>query len=162
MDRSQHVEPQPVELSEPRAPHIPALKAQNRPKQLDVQVESDREDAWIRLEGELDIYSAPDLERAISRVESAGPRLLGIDLRHLSFLDSTGLHVLIDAHTRLSGANRRLVLIRGPSTVQRVFQITGMDNILNFVDPSSLASYPARPRAGDRPRSGAEGPPRGN
>ena len=82
--------------------------------------------------------SAPDLEWAISRVESAGPRLLGIDLRHLSFLDSAGLHVLVDAHTRVLGANRRLVLIRGPSRVQRVFQITGMDNILKLVDPPYL------------------------
>jgi anti-sigma B factor antagonist len=80
---------------------------------------------WIRLEGELDMSSAPDLGQAISRVESAGPRLLGIDLRHLSVLDSAGLHVLVDAHTRVSGANRRLVLIRGPSRVQRVFQELG-------------------------------------
>jgi anti-sigma B factor antagonist len=145
MDCSRHVEPPPLESSGPRAPHILALKAWDQPKQLDVHVERGPEQAWIRLEGELDISSVPDLEQAISRVESAGPRLLGIDLRHLSFLDSTGLRVLIDAHTRVSGANRRLVLIRGPSRVQRVFQITGMDNILKFVDPPHLCRSQLRP-----------------
>jgi len=138
MDRSRHVEPPPLDSSGAPAPHILAPKERDQPKQLDVHVERGPEQAWIMLEGELDMSSAPDLEQAISRVESAGPRLLGIDLRQLSFLDSAGLHVLIDAHTRVSGANRRLVLIRGPSRVQRVFQTTGMDNILKFVDPPYL------------------------
>jgi anti-anti-sigma factor len=57
-----------------------------------------------------------------------------LDLRRLEFLDSSGLRSVALAQRRLAGAGRHLVLVRGRETVQRVFEITRMDERLQFVD----------------------------
>ena len=60
-------------------------------------------------------------------------------MRRLEFLDSSGLRVVALAERRLGTAERGLALVRGPETVQRVFDITRMTERLNFVDsPEAL------------------------
>ena len=97
-------------------------------------------DAVIALAGELDLSTAPALEEEITRLAAAdGVRRVVIDLRRLAFLDSSGLRVVAMAERRLEGAGRPLALVRGVETVQRVFEITRMDDRLTFVDtPEAL------------------------
>ena len=97
-------------------------------------------DAMIALTGELDLSGAPALEEEIARLaEADGVRRVIVYLRGLEFLDSSGLRLVALAERRLDGAGRRLVLVRGVQTVQRVFEITRMDERLTFVDsPEAL------------------------
>ena len=62
-----------------------------------------------------------------------------LDLRGLEFMDSSGLRLVITAEARLREAGRRLVLVRGNDTVQRVFEITKMVDRLDFVDDAGEA-----------------------
>ena len=103
-------------------------------------------DAVIALTGELDLSSAPALDEEIARLTTAeGVRRVIVDLRGLAFLDSSGLRVVAMAERRLDAAGRPLALVRGVETVQRVFEITRMDDRLTFVDsPEALNG------AGDR------------
>ena len=92
-------------------------------------------DAVIALSGELDLSGAPALDDEIGRLASAdGVERVVVDLRDLEFLDSSGLRTVALAHRRLAAAGRELMLVRGPETVQRVFEITRMDERLRFVD----------------------------
>jgi anti-sigma B factor antagonist len=92
-------------------------------------------DAMIALSGELDLLGAPALDDEIDRLAgSDGVERVVLDLRELEFLDSSGLRVVALAARRLAAARRELLLVRGPETVQRVFEITRMEERLAFVD----------------------------
>ena len=96
---------------------------------------SDRPDiVHVELSGELDLASAPKLDDELKHVEDGGPALIVLDLRELSFMDSSGLRALLAADARAKEAGRRLVLVRGDERVQRVLRITRLDERLEIVD----------------------------
>jgi anti-sigma B factor antagonist len=94
---------------------------------------SDRDAAWVRLGGELDLTSGPELAQSL-RQALGGSRVVVVDLRQLAFMDSAGVHVIVDAHNRARRAGRRLVIIRGPGQVTRLLDLTGFSDRLEIVD----------------------------
>ena len=60
-----------------------------------------------------------------------------VDLSKLSFLDSTGLRCIVTADERARQEGRRIVIVRGPDAVQRVFAITRLDDRLEMVDDAA-------------------------
>lgn len=79
----------------------------------------------LELRGELALASAPELARRLHDEEAIGVGLrVVIDLSGVEFLDSAGLHVLLDAQRRLRERGTGLFLRRGPRAVQRVFELT--------------------------------------
>jgi anti-anti-sigma factor len=91
----------------------------------------------VALRGELDLSSAGKLQEELRRVEEDPPPLLVLDLSKLVFLDSTGLRCLVTADERAREAGRRLVIVRGPDPVHRVFSITRLEERLEIVDDAS-------------------------
>ena len=79
----------------------------------------------IRLRGELDIESAPDLERALLRSRPAGERVV-LDLAELKFMDSTGLRVLLRARAAADHDRWEIGLRNVPPTIRRLFDMTGV------------------------------------
>jgi anti-sigma B factor antagonist len=97
--------------------------------------------ALITLEGELDLLATAELEPELDRLAGEpGVDTVALDLRGLEFLDSSGLRLVVVADRRLREAGRRLVLVRGPQPVQRVFEITRMTERLEFVDAPEHAA----------------------
>jgi anti-anti-sigma factor len=91
--------------------------------------------AVITLRGELDVLATADLELELTRLaDEPGVDVVALDMRSLDFLDSSGLRAVVLASRLLGENERRLVLVRGPSPVQRVFEITRMTERLEFVD----------------------------
>ena len=88
----------------------------------------------VKLSGDLDLSTAKRAEQAIEEAERAGRRAVVIDLRGLSFMDSTGLRVIVSADKRAKRAGKRAVIVQGPSAVRRVFEITRLDERLDIVD----------------------------
>jgi anti-sigma B factor antagonist/stage II sporulation protein AA (anti-sigma F factor antagonist) len=89
----------------------------------------------VTLRGELDMSSVEALDDELRRIEpDPTVRRIIVDLSGLKFMDSTGLRAVlrIDARSRSDG--NRVVLLRGPETVQRVFQLTGTEDRLPFID----------------------------
>lgn len=82
--------------------------------------------ATLALAGELDISSGPLFEQELRQLEKRSPSLLIVDLGELSFIDSTGLRLILEADARAREAGRRLALISGPEAVDRVFQVSGV------------------------------------
>jgi len=104
-------------------------------KMLSVDVRSDGDAVTLVLSGELDLSTAPTVERELADVERDRPSLITIDLRGVSFLDSTGLRVVLSADGRARKEDRRLEVIPGPPPVHRVFRIALLDRRIRFVDP---------------------------
>jgi anti-sigma B factor antagonist len=102
---------------------------------LALTIEQIRENAVkIVLRGELDLEHAYSFDEELKRVEALDPNCICLDLRELTFLDSTGLSRLVAARRRAMKAGRRLVLVRGPAAVQRVFQLTAIEEAFEIVN----------------------------
>lgn len=88
----------------------------------------------VSLRGELDLSTVEKVEDELRRVEERADKLLVLDLSGLTFLDSTGLRLMVTADQRARKAGRRLAIVKGPETVHRVFTITKLDERLQMVD----------------------------
>ena len=97
--------------------------------------------------GELDLLTAPQLERLLTKLLHAGYRQLSVDASGVDFFAAAGLNVLIEASCRYQEAGGRLQLLDVPAPVQRVLTISRLDAGLNLVQPNG--NHPAtspRPR----------------
>ena len=85
-----------------------------------------------RLSGDIDLASIAGLEAAIAAAEEAAPggRVV-LDMSKVTFLDSTGLKVLVAAHHRSEQDDRRLVLVRPADPVIRILKITGLFDVMH-------------------------------
>jgi anti-sigma B factor antagonist len=87
----------------------------------------------LSLAGELDLSQVPAAEQTLRSVERSRPSTLILDLTGLTFIDSSGLRLVLEADQRARRDGRRLVLIEGPASVHRVFLIALLDKRLEFV-----------------------------
>jgi anti-anti-sigma factor len=88
--------------------------------------------------GELDLKTASIAEEALADAEQSHD-LIALDLRQLSFMDSTGLRLIVVAQHRARELGHRLVIVEGSPWVQRLFEVTGLDEWLDVrSDPSDL------------------------
>jgi anti-anti-sigma factor len=88
----------------------------------------------LSLTGELDVAGAARVEQELERIERDAPATLVLDLRELVFMDSTGLRVIVAADERAREQARRLVVVRGSDTVQRIIEMTRLNERLEIVD----------------------------
>jgi anti-anti-sigma factor len=89
--------------------------------------------ATVQLEGECDLATQQPMRDALSQALTWRPECLVLDLSELTFIDSTGIHIVVDLAKRLQRQHCRLVMIPGPRQTQRVFEITGLIEALPFV-----------------------------
>src|SRR3954451_15405963 len=98
-----------------------------------VEIEPERDIVRVCPCGELDLATIPRLREPIDELVAAGFDRGVLDLRELTFLDSSGLRLVLE----LAGASRadgwELALIEGAAEVQRVFEVTGLRPLLPFV-----------------------------
>jgi anti-anti-sigma factor len=94
----------------------------------------------VALRGELDLSTVSKVQDELNRVEQSSPPIVVLDLSKLSFLDSTGLRCIVTADERARQAGRRIVLVRGPEPVHRVFTITRLEERLEMVDDASAVN----------------------
>jgi anti-anti-sigma factor len=99
-------------------------------EQLSIVVEQHGDRMLIRVRGELDIVTAPMLERALDRANSE----IVVDLQDLAFLDAKGLGTLAHASARAERHGDRLVVVNADSFTQRMLKITGLDHLLSGSD----------------------------
>ena len=93
----------------------------------------------VEVDGDLDLYSAPELGHCLDRLIETGARVLIIDLTRTSFVDSTGLGVLI-AGTKLVRLERgELHIVGARPAATQLFDVTGMKAFLSVLPKVSDA-----------------------
>jgi anti-anti-sigma factor len=90
------------------------------------EVDGDRP-LTVRVRGEVDLATAPDLESAIRKVLDDAPRGVDLDLQNLTFIDSSGLRSLVAISKDASARGLPLALRNVPRHAQRVLELTGLD-----------------------------------
>jgi stage II sporulation protein AA (anti-sigma F factor antagonist) len=110
-----------------------------KPGELSVGVIRDDDRCTLLLTGELDLASAPKIEQILPELCANGASEIVLDLRQLTFMDSTGLRAILACGTLCERHLCDFGLIRGTRAVQRVFELTGLAEKLPFREPSADA-----------------------
>ncbi len=88
----------------------------------------------IQIFGELDHHSAPMLARELDRaINSGNVRELRLDLAKMTFMDSSGIGVLIGRYKRLKKSGAVLSIVNPTKVVDRIFRMSGLYQIFNKV-----------------------------
>jgi anti-sigma B factor antagonist len=91
----------------------------------------------LAVEGELDILTSPLLDEALIRARATDATSIVVDLAKISFIDSTGLHVLVK-HSQAENGRARISLTKGSPQLERLFELSGASEYLSFVSESAL------------------------
>jgi anti-sigma B factor antagonist len=87
----------------------------------------------VDVAGELDLYTAPVLrDRLLDVIEGQGNRFVAVDLGEVGFLDSTAIHVLVQALRRVRDRGGDLTLTRVSPPAQRVLDICGLSTVFTI------------------------------
>ena len=105
---------------------------------LSVRTESRNGIAHLSLDGEIDMSTIPVLERDLAPFESDGVGTIMLDLRDLAFTDTAGIHAFLAARDRVTVSGRRLILVGATPVVQRVFDLTGTQDLLDDGDAAHV------------------------
>jgi anti-anti-sigma factor len=115
------------------------------PEQLVVEAHTRRRTALVALRGELDLVTVSKVAAVIDelRPQADGVRHLVLDLRGLTFMDVPGLRELIRQNEYARTNHHNLAVVRGNHLVQRILELTGVEEQLILVDdPDDLRPPP--------------------
>ena len=88
----------------------------------------------VRISGDLDLSAFDEVDELLKSAQSDGYRGVRIDLRELAFIDSSGIRLLLIAHQRAKLRGDEFCIVRGTQRIQRVFELTDLDERLPFCD----------------------------
>ena len=81
--------------------------------------------------GELDLATSELLEKQLHELRRAGFERVVLDLREVTFIDSSGMRVVVTEHQVAEQAERQFSLIWGPPAVQRALEVCGLLDLLH-------------------------------
>jgi anti-sigma B factor antagonist len=88
--------------------------------------------AVVDVEGEVDIYSAPQFKEVLLKGIEEGASRIIVDLAKVTFIDSTALGVLVSGAKRVRPQNGTLDIVCADDNITRIFEITGLDRIFGI------------------------------
>ena len=88
----------------------------------------------LRLSGELDLAGVEEFERLLTADRVPETTTFVVDMRGLTFLDSSGLRALIMADRRVRSEGGRFLVVKGPERVNRVLELAGVARRIDLVD----------------------------
>ena len=101
---------------------------------FEVDTEQRSDEVVVRLSGDMDLAAFDAVDELLANAQSNGHRSVRIDLRGLEFIDSSGIRLLLAAHSRAERSGHQFCIIRGSERIQRVFALTDLDGRLPFCD----------------------------
>jgi anti-anti-sigma factor len=103
------------------------------PFTIERQVEEDR--VRVTVHGELDVETGPRLAEELFAIEGRAPATLVLDLSDVSFFDSTGLQIVLDAEVRAREQERTFVVLPGEGEPRRVLELAEVADRLTLEEP---------------------------
>jgi anti-sigma B factor antagonist len=104
------------------------------PTPFELRLTPDRERLLVAPRGELDLATAEQMRAALLEQFDNGFAHVVADLRELTFIDSTGIRILWQAHQRSEQDGTRLSVIPGDGNVSRALRITGLLEHMDLLD----------------------------
>ncbi len=124
-----------------------ALERERTIAEFEVHLERYGDVVHMRLAGELDIAVIDELQERVAEVGRSATRVVVLDLRELTFIDSSGVRALLGAQAQ-SESSFELVVVRPRGQAGEVLDLVRADTLLTLVNDT--APY-LPPDAGERP-----------
>ena len=91
-------------------------------------------DEGVTLTGEIDAHTAPELDRALDPLLRRSPATVAVHMSGVTFMDSSGLRVVIAATQRARDGGGDLLLVAPTPAVRRLVEVSGLDDHLSLRD----------------------------
>ena len=106
------------------------------------RVERRGQSAVVVAEGEIDMASSPDLRAALRDPGVVDAASVVLDLRGVTFMDSSGLGIIVGQHKRARERGSRFAIaVAGADNVGRILSLSGLDEVLEIIgDPDEAAA----------------------
>jgi anti-sigma B factor antagonist len=108
--------------------------------ELEIRTQQDGSTCTLALEGEVDVYTAPRLKEELVTIIEGGCEHIIVDLEHVSFIDSSGLGVLVGALRRARERDGAVRIVCTRENILKIFRITGLDKVFPIFSDVSEAS----------------------
>jgi stage II sporulation protein AA (anti-sigma F factor antagonist) len=107
---------------------------------LNIDLEVKNDVLCIRLEGELDHHTAEDLRNlATNAIEKHQIRHILLNLEHLSFMDSSGLGVILGRYKQIKQLHGEMVVCAISPAIERLFDLSGLFKIMRLEPTEEFA-----------------------
>ena len=94
----------------------------------------------VRPEGEFDVHTAPVFRQDVERsLEATRARKLVVSLKSVSFIDSSGLGVLLGRHRRMVELGGRMAIVSVPARIRPVLELSGLFKVIPVYDSEKKA-----------------------
>jgi anti-sigma B factor antagonist len=103
-----------------------------------IELEPHRQTVRVAVTGEIDIATAGKLDAELSRLIRDGFQRVVLDLRDVSFIDSTGVHAILNALRLGEELDVAFALIEVSHEIERVFVVAGIVPRLRFIAPDEI------------------------
>ena len=110
---------------------------------LTIAVENVDDVPVIRAAGELDLSTVPEMRAVVAEVAERRPRALVFDFSEISYMDSSGLGILVSAKKRLGSYRGEVAVVTAQTSVLKALSLSGLDQIVG-VFPSVEAYFGAK------------------
>ncbi len=106
--------------------------------QIDITVEQNI--LIIRLNGELDHHTSEQLRREVEhKIDTEGIEHILLNLEKLTFMDSSGLGVILGRYKQISQKNGRMIVCAISPSIYKLFELSGMFKIVDIADSEEQA-----------------------
>jgi anti-anti-sigma factor len=109
---------------------------------LRVVVVPDRTRVTVVLKGEVDLSTGDVVRAQLRELWESGWTEVVLDLREVTFMDTTGIHVLLDARDAATTAGSTFGVLTGTGPATRILELTGLDGLLPLADPGTVQHVP--------------------
>jgi anti-sigma B factor antagonist len=99
---------------------------------LNIDKHQNDKEILIHIAGEIDAYTAPKLREELLSLAKGDNKTIIVNLKDVTYLDSTGLGVFVGLFKQLKKNNGELKLIDLSNRLKRLFEITGLSTIMNI------------------------------
>ncbi|AQL55738.1 anti-sigma factor antagonist [Abyssicoccus albus] len=99
---------------------------------MNLNIEKSEYDKYydVKLNGELDVYTAPELRSVLEPLREKGDKDIHIDLEELSYMDSTGLGIFVGTIKELNKNEKNLYVLNASERIFKLFEITGLNGLM--------------------------------
>jgi anti-anti-sigma factor len=101
------------------------------PEPFSIEVAPDGDRVFVAPAGGIDLATCPLLRSRIAELEKDGFARLILDLREVTFIDSSGVRLILE---QISNPDLEFGVVPGPAAVQRIFDILGIADLVPLVD----------------------------
>lgn len=101
---------------------------------VNIEKQPNDKDIFVSVTGEIDAYTAPKLREELLPLTEGKNKVITVNLKDISYMDSTGLGVFVGLFKQLNNNGGELKLVELSDRLKRLFKITGLSNVMKITE----------------------------